>query len=118
MYWLSSSWVGVGSQTFTDAATYATTLTVGSFGDFYVPNINELITTFMTYEVASFPPLVSAYPTNLGTMLFMSSTTYPNNTANIYTIRFDAKIISDWAKTSNAGIFSRVYVRVTNISEL
>jgi hypothetical protein len=62
-------------------------------------NINELAGTFMTYELSAFPPLVVNYPTYLGTTLFMSSTTYPNTTANIYTIRFDAKLIADWAKT-------------------
>lgn len=118
MWYLSSSWLGVPSLDFTTGETTASSLSVAGFSSWYVPNINELIGTFMTYEIGAFPPLVGSYPTNLGTMLFMSSTTYPNNTSNIYTIRFDAKIISTWAKTITGGVFSRVFVRVTNISEL
>lgn len=118
MYYLGDTWSGEANLDFTTAQTFASGLTVAGYSGWKVCNIRELIDSFFWWDSRMFPPLQDGVQ-NSGTIVIVSSTTTTYSSSTLEGIRIDtAKMMFTWSKTSTGGNITRIFVRVTNISEL
>ena len=121
MFSLSSSWIGVGSLDFTTAQIYADALTVASFNDWFVLNINELKDTFWSVDASVLPPLSNTYPNTISPWVFASNTTDTTNSSQIFTfwiagVNYGTELL--YPKTATNPVVAYIFGRIGNTSEL
>ena len=119
MFYLTPTWNGTGGLTFLTAGTTAAGLNISGFRDFVVPNYNELRHSIWIAQNSGIPPLVGSFPLVATGVYIFSCTTNPSATTAILGLAYGSGTeYSGYGKTFNYGNFTRIFMRVANVSEL
>ena len=98
LMWQDNNDSKIITKKWSDAIVYCENLNVGGYGDWHLPNINEL---FKLEDMSKYDPSVNSVFKNIGSFSYWSSTTVPGNSNGAYTAEFLHSRIVAYLKTSS-----------------